>query len=270
MTTYGFIGAGNMASAIVKGMLAGGTSAEEIVVTDADEKARARLGDDAGVRVTDSNTSIVECSDVVVLAVKPHIIARVLEEVRDVLAEHAPLIVSIAAGTTLESLAAQSPDGARIVRVMPNVNAMVGHGMAAVTGNEKAGADEVAAIVEMFKQVGDAIELDESDFSAYTALGGSSPAYAFAFIDALARGGVAHGIPKALAVRIAAQALLGSAQMVLTGAEQGRTPADLVDMVSSPAGTTVAGTIAMEEAGFSAAVVKAVDAVVARDEALGA
>ncbi|MDO5701595.1 MAG: pyrroline-5-carboxylate reductase [Bowdeniella nasicola] len=269
MTTYGFIGAGNMASAIIYGMLASGTPAEHLVVTDASPEARTALADGAGVRCVESNISLVEVADVVVLAVKPHVVAPVLAEVGEAIAENDPLIVSIAAGTTLEALAEATPDKTRLVRVMPNVNAMVGHGMAAVCGNEHARAADVEQIVDLFRTVGDAIALEEADFSTYTALAGSSPAFVFSFIDALARGGVKNGIPKALAVRIAAQAVAGSARMVLDKADDGLSPADLVDMVSSPGGTTVAGTVAMEEAGFSPAVVRGVDAVIARDREMG-
>ncbi|OKL53108.1 pyrroline-5-carboxylate reductase [Bowdeniella nasicola] len=270
MTTYGFIGAGNMASAIIGGMLAGGVKSDDIVVTDASKDARGAVADKLGVRTMDSNISVAECADVVILAVKPHIIPLVLDEVSDVVAENDPLIVSIAAGIGLKAIGKLTPKGTRCVRVMPNVNAMVGSGMAAVTGNKHATDEDVTTVVDLFKQVGDAIELDESDFSAYTALAGSSPAFVFSFIDALARGGVKNGIPKKLAVRIAAQAVLGSAQMVLDKADDGLTPADLVDMVSSPGGTTVAGTVAMEKAGFTPAVVDGVDAVVAKDKELGA
>ncbi|WP_250506481.1 pyrroline-5-carboxylate reductase [Bowdeniella massiliensis] len=270
MTTYGFIGAGNMASAIISGMLDGGTKKSDVVVTDAAKDARAAIEKKTGVRTVDSNMSVVECSDVVILAVKPHIIPIVLDEISEAIAEHEPLVVSIAAGLGLAALEELTPKGTKIVRVMPNVNAMVGAGMAAVTGNDAARKKDVAEVVKIFSQVGEAIELEERDFSAYTALAGSSPAFVFSFIDALARGGVKNGIAKPLAVKIAAQAVLGSATMVLDKADEGLTPADLVDMVSSPGGTTVAGTVAMEKAGFTPAVVDGVDAVVTRDKELGA
>lgn len=267
--SYGFIGAGNMARAIIGGMCESGIAAGDITVTDAAAAAREAAAGELGVQVVDTNAAVVAGADTVVLAVKPHIIPVVLADIEQALSEHQPLVVSIAAGVTLAKLASLTPSGTRLVRVMPNVNAMVGAGMAAVCGNEETSDDDVRQVVELFQTVGDAIELPEGDFSAFTALAGSSPAYAFAFIDALARGGVKHGIAKKLAVRIAAQAVLGSAKMTLARAEKGDTPADLVDMVSSPGGTTVAGTVAMEDAGFSPAVVRAVDAVVAKDHELG-
>lgn len=162
------------------------------------------------------------------------------------------------------------PPGLAVIRVMPNVNAMVSAGMAAVCGNAHATADQVGLVVDLFRGVGQVIELPEKDFSTFTAVASSGPAFVFTFIEALARAALKHGVPKPLAVRIATQTVLGSAQLLLARAEDGVTPADLVDMVSSPGGTTVAGLVAAEEAGFSPAVVRAVEATIARDKELGA
>ncbi|MDO5727544.1 MAG: pyrroline-5-carboxylate reductase [Bowdeniella nasicola] len=268
--SYGFIGAGNMARAIIGGMIASGIAAAEIYVTDADQQARNAVADEYGVRLGETNADVASAADVVILAVKPHVIPAVLkdEAMRDALEKRDPLLVSIAAGVSVETLSRLVPPRIHLVRVMPNVNAMVGAGMAAVCGNKVATGDDIATVIELFETVGQAIELEEKDFAAFTALAGSAPAYVFGFIEALARGGVKHGIPKALAVKIATQTLLGSATMVQQRAAAGLTPADLIDMVSSPGGTTVAGTVAMEAAGFSPAVVCAVDAVVDKDREL--
>lgn len=268
MTTYGFIGAGNMATAIISGMVEAGTDPADIVISDAAAPARKAAAKATGVHAVETNDEVVAAADVLVLAVKPHIVPLVLPPLRAALEDHRPLVVCIAAGTTLDKLADLTPEGTRLVRVMPNVNAMVGAGMAAVCGNVHATKKDVQQVVELFETVGQATEMAEADFSAFTALAGSSPAFVFTFIDALARGGVANGIPKPQAVQIAAQAVLGSARMVLERADRGVTPADLVDMVSSPAGTTVAGTIAMEDAGFTPAVVRGVQAVVDRDQSM--
>ncbi|MEE6272751.1 pyrroline-5-carboxylate reductase [Georgenia wangjunii] len=269
----GFIGAGNMAGAIVRGITAAGVVAgDDVLVVDARPEASAALADATGARVPASAADLVAASDVVVLAVKPQVIPGVLAELGGALVARRPLLVSIAAGTSLAALAGMLPDGADlpVVRVMPNVNAMIGAGMAAVCGNAATSADDVERVRALFAAVGDAVVLAEADFSTYTAIAGSAPAFAFAFIDALARGAVKNGMPKALATRIAAQTLLGSARMVLERAEDGLTPADLVDMVSSPGGTTVAGTVAMDEAGFGPAVVRGVQATIDRDRELGA
>jgi len=270
MTTLGFIGAGNMAGAIVRGAVAAGADPKDLVLTDVNPDAAARLATELGVRAVASNLDVVELCDAVVLAVKPQVLSAVLAEVRESLAERRPLLVSIAAGQTLEKLGRMLPPGLAVIRVMPNVNAMVSAGMAAVCGNAHATADQVGLVVDLFRGVGQVIELPEKDFSTFTAVASSGPAFVFTFIEALARAALKHGVPKPLAVRIATQTVLGSAQLLLARTEDGVTPADLVDMVSSPGGTTVAGLVAAEEAGFSPAVVRAVEATIARDKELGA
>jgi pyrroline-5-carboxylate reductase len=267
----GFIGAGTMAGAIVRGVTAAGTvDAGDILLVDTRAEAAQSLAAETGAGVAGSPAELVAGSDVVVLAVKPQVLPAVLDGLRDDLAEHRPLLVSIAAGITLAALGERFPEGLPIVRVMPNVNAMIGAGMAAVCGNEHASEEQVHAVRDLFAAVGDAVVLAERDFSTYTAIAGSAPAFAFAFVDALARGAVKNGMPKALATRIAAQTVLGSARMVLERADDGVTPADLVDLVCSPGGTTIAGMCALDEAAFPAAVVRAVQATVDRDRELGA
>jgi pyrroline-5-carboxylate reductase len=151
--------------------------------------------------------------------------------------------------------------------VMPNVNAMVGAGMAAVCGNAAATEDQVDAVVGLFETVGSALVLPERLFPVYAAIAGSAPAYAALFVEALARAAVRNGMPKAQATRIAAQTMLGTARTLL---EKGVAPTQLADMVSSPGGTTVAGTVALEDAGFSAAVVRGIQAAVDRDGEIAA
>lgn len=270
MTSFGFIGAGNMAGAIVRGAVAAGSSPTDIVVTDVDPAAGERLAAELGVRVAASNQDVVETCDFVVLAVKPQVLPAVVGELREVFADNRPVVVSIAAGQTIARIEELLPPGLAVIRVMPNVNAMIGQGMAAVCGNARATEDQVARVVELFTAVGQAIELPEKHFSLFTALAGSGPAFTFSFIEALASAAVNHGLPKPLAVRVAAQTVLGSAGLVLDRAESGGTPATLRDMVSSPGGTTIAGLLAADDAGLSPAVVRAVDAAVARDRELGA
>ncbi|WP_324652971.1 pyrroline-5-carboxylate reductase [Georgenia sp. H159] len=269
--TIGFIGAGTMAGAIVRGATAAGVvPGGDVLLYDVAADAAQRLADDVGASVAPSAEAVVTGSDVVVLAVKPQVLPAVLGGLAATVVRRRPVLVSIAAGISLAALEERLPGGeVPVVRVMPNVNAMIGAGMAAVCGNEAASADDVARVVEIFAAVGEAVELPEKDFATYTAIAGSSPAFVFTFIDALARGAVRGGLPKALATRIAAQAVLGSARMVLERAADGVSPADLVDMVCSPGGTTIAGIVAMEESGFSPAIVRAVQAVADRDRELG-
>ena len=274
MTTYGFIGAGNMAGAIVDGLIASGHSGGT-TVWSAHDSASA-LAARTGVRLAPSAEELVGTSDVVILAVKPHVIPVVLAPLQDVLAARKPLVVSVAAGLTTTRLESLLPDGTRVVRAMPNMAAAVRESMTALTAGAAASEEDLELTASLMGRVGRTMVLDEKDFSAFTALAGSSPAFIFTFIEALARGGVDAGLPKARAVEIVTQALLGSASMVRREAERraedgtGRTLADLLDTACSPGGTTVAGLIAMEGAGFSPAVIEAVRAAIARDRALGA
>ena len=282
MTTFGFIGAGNMAGAIVRGAVeAGFTSGDDaatFLLTSAHESA-SRLAEELGderVEATDDAADLVSRSDVVVLGVKPYVIPEIAEELAEPLAEAEPLVVSLAAGVTLERLESLLPDGARVVRVMPNVAAAVGESMTALAAGTEARDEDLETARELMDAVGRTAVIAEKDFSAFIGLAGSSPAFVFAFIDALSRAGVLGGIPKAQAVELVAQAVAGSALTVQAEAAKraegmnGKTPADLVDAVCSPGGTTVAGVVAMERAGFSSAVIDAFNATVARDRELGA
>ncbi|MGP7960711.1 pyrroline-5-carboxylate reductase [Sanguibacter sp. A247] len=269
--TIGFIGAGTMASAIIAGVVERGiVSPEDVVVFDPQGAASAALAATLGVRVAESNELLIDAVDTVVLAIKPQVFGEVLPPLATALAENGTLVVSIAAGTSLariEELLGEHGAAQPVVRVMPNVNAQIGAGMAAVAGNASASAAQVAEVVELFRAVGDAIELPEASFSTFTAIAGSAPAYAFLFIDSLARGALKAGMPKALATRIAAQTVLGSARMILESEDH---PWTLIDKVCSPGGTTIAGLMALEDGGFTSTVVDSVSATIERDLELGA
>ena len=273
MTTYGFIGAGNMAGAIVRGAIAAGTDPASLLLTSAHDSA-ARLAEKTGARHEPDAEALAAACDVVVLAVKPRVIPAVAARIFDAVAAARPLIVSTAAGIDLARLESLLPEGARVVRAMPNMAAGVGQSMTALAAGAAAGESDLAAARALMDAVGRTMVIAEEDFPTFVGLAGSSPAFVFTFIDALARAGVLGGIPKAQAVEIAAQAVLGSARAVQVEAAAradggaGRTPADLVDAVCSPGGTTVAGLVAMERAGFSNAVIEAVRAVVAADREL--
>ncbi|MGO1317735.1 MAG: pyrroline-5-carboxylate reductase [Cellulomonadaceae bacterium] len=266
----GFIGFGNMSSAIVRGALTHGFLApQDVVVHDPDAARAHRAAEELGFTVADSNEDLVAQVDAVVLAIKPQVFAAALPPLAAVLAERGTLLVSIAAGTPLATIArllggtgAQQPT----VRVMPNVNATIGAAMSAVAGNDAASAEQVRFVLDLFGAVGRAIELPEDHFSTYTAIAGSAPAYAYLFIDALARGALRAGMPKALATEVAAQTVLGSAQMIL---ESDDAPWVLIDKVCSPGGTTIAGLMALEDGGFVSTVVDGVQATIDRDRELG-
>ena len=273
MTTYGFIGAGNMAGAIVRGAIAAGTDPASLLLTSAHDSA-ARLAEKTGARHEPDAEALAAACDVVVLAVKPRVVPAVTVRISDALAASRPLVVSIAAGIGLARLESLLPEGARVVRAMPNMAAGVGQSMTALAAGAAADESDLAAARALMDSVGRTVLIAEEDFPVFVGLAGSAPAFVFTFIDALARAGVLGGIPKARAVEIVAQTVLGSARAVQVEAAAradggaGRTPADLVDAVCSPGGTTVAGLVAMERAGFSSAVIEAVRAVVAADREL--
>lgn len=198
------------------------------------------------------------------VAVKPQYVASVLAEVRPVLAP-TTVVVSIAAGVTLDTLLACAGDGARVVRVMPNTPCLVGESAAAMCLGGAADADDAAAVRALFSAVGVVHTVDERLLSAVTGLSGSGPAYIFLMIEALADGGVRAGLPRDVAQALAAQTTLGAARMVL---ETGKHPGALKDMVTSPAGTTIAGVHELERAGARAAFINAVVAATARADEL--
>lgn len=282
MTVYGFIGAGSMAGAIVRGAVAAGLTrgqeAATVLVTSPHGSAAALAAALADPRVQPlaDASGLTRRSDVLVLAVKPHTVPDVLADLREALADARPLVVSLAAGLTLDRLAALLPEGSRLVRAMPNMAAAVGQSMTALAPGPQVTDGDMAAATTLMGAVGRTVVLPERLLPAFTAIAGSSPAFVLTFIDALARGGVEAGLPKAQAVEIATQAVLGSALTVqaetarAVAGQPARTPADLVDAVCSPGGTTVAGLVALERAGFSPAVVAGVEAVIARDADLGA
>jgi len=266
--TWGFIGAGNMAGAIIRGIVAVGHAAPaEILVHDVSQSALDALVAEVGVQAAASNTEVVERCSAVVLAVKPQVLRGVVDQIRDQVLVSSPLVVSIAAGTPLEVLESWlSPDVA-IVRAMPNLNVAVRCGMAAIAGNKAASAAQVAQVVGLFEAVGEAVVIPETMFRPFTAIAGSSPAWTFLYIDALARAAVAQGMPKAQALAVAAQAVRGSAALVAEGKAH---PWELIDQVCSPGGTTIAGLGVLEERGMAAALRDAVAATITRDQQISA
>jgi len=260
----GFIGVGNMAQAIIKGLLkAEFLPAQEIYIYNKTQEKAALFADETGVQVVSSLEEIAEVSDTLVLSVKPHIIEEVLAPISQQIASKNTLLLSIAAGKTLASIQEMASSASQpIIRVMPNVNVQIGLGASAVCGNANASSEQLNFALEMFASVGKSWLVEEKDFSAYIAMAGSSPAFTYLYIDSLARAGVKHGLSKEKALEYAAQATLGSAATILETKEN---PWALIDSVCSPGGTTVAGLLALEENAFLATVVKGVDATIAKD-----
>ena len=250
----GFIGTGNMASAIMGGIIKNNViPAEEIIGADLFAPGREKVKELYGINVTDSNKEVIEKSEVVIFSVKPQFYADVIQEVKD-LVRPEQLIITIAPGKTLAWLAEQFGKEVKIVRTMPNTPAMVGEGMTAVCPNEHLTEDEIAYVKSLLESFSRAEIVPERLMDVVTAVSGSSPAYVFMLIEAMADAAVSGGMPRKQAYQFAAQAVLGSAKMVL---DTGKHPGELKDMVCSPAGTTIEAVRTLEELGFRSSIIEA-------------
>lgn len=255
MTKLGFIGCGNMASAIIGGIIAKGLAAQQDVLASNHSQTSADAAhENLGIKTTTNNLEVVEWADVLFLSVKPQKYQVVIEQIRPVLKSD-QIVVTIAPGKTLSWLADRLGAQAKIVRTMPNTPALVGEGFTSYCANQNVSEDELAFVVRLLSSFGVALELDEPLIDAASAVGGSAPAFVYAFIEALADGGVSEGLPRAQAVQIAAQTVLGSAKMVL---DTGKHPGQLKDEVCSPAGSTIKGMESLEKDGFRGSVIGAV------------
>lgn len=252
----GFIGTGNMGASILRGVLRSGTAKpEDIYIFDADKAKADALVKETGVAAAASNSELVRNCDYIVLAVKPVYIGQVMEEIKDSFSSE-KVLVSIAVGISSDSLRAYLQKDSKIVRTMPNLPLMVGEGMTLISFDDNIGSEEKLFVKKLFEGSGIAEELEERLMSQVTALTGSSPAYVFVMLEAMADGAVSQGIPRKLAYRLAAQAVLGSAKMVL---ETGLHPAELKDQVCSPAGTTIEAVKTLERNGFRYSLMDAMD-----------
>ena len=262
----GVIGAGNLASAVISGSVASGKfKGEDFFLYDLFTEKLEENHKKHGTNIAVSATEAASNCDVVILAVKPKDFGALLESLSDVLKQNNPLILSVAAGLTIEYIASFLPYEAKIARIMTNINAAVGGAMTAYCPNDKVSKDEEAFLDTFCKSFGDAIKLDEQLFPQFSVLAGCVPAFAYKFIDELARAGVKIGVAKNVALRIAAQTVLGSAKAVL---QSDAHPYELIDRVCTPAGTTIDGISALMENGFENAVMKAVESSYNKDKAL--
>lgn len=263
--TFGFIGSGKMATALVQGAVQSGAIArEQIVVSDAYPNAAEKLAHDTGVVAAADNAEIAASAEVLVLCVKPNDALEALRALGGALA--GKLVISIVAGVPLALLQQAAGAEARIVRVMPNTPALIHKGAAAYALGDGATEADAAATERLFGAVGTVCRVKEALLDVVTGLSGSGPAYAYLAIEALADGGVLMGLPRELALPLAAQTLAGAAEMVL---RTGQHPAALRDQVTSPGGTTIAGIEALELGGARAAFIGAVRAATERARALG-
>lgn len=264
-STIAFVGAGNMAGALIRGLL--GTQKvrpEQIVASDPDEARLGVLASELGIRTTPSNPDALREADVVVLATKPQAFRLLLPDVEGALEPDA-LVISIAAGISTKLIEQQLPDGARVVRSMPNTPALVGMGATAITAGANASEADLELAEELFESVGIVVRVPERQLDAVTALSGSGPAYVFSMIEGLRDAAVREGLPEDVALELSAQTVLGAARLLVDG---GESPETLRDKVTSPGGTTRAGLDALETAGFADALGRAVRAATRRSEEL--
>jgi pyrroline-5-carboxylate reductase len=266
MKTIGFLGAGNMSGAIIKGLLhAKVFPADRILASDAKSERLAQLHAAHGIRTTTDNHALVKECDVLVLGVKPQVIDKVLTEVgTDVRADQ--LVISVAAGVPIDALEARLPAGSRVVRTMPNTPATVQAGATAIAGGAHAREEDIKTARELFEAVGRVVVLDEGLLDAVTGLSGSGPAYVMLIIEALADGGVKVGLHRDTALLLAAQTVFGSAQLLL---ETGEHPGRLKDMVTSPGGTAIAGLHTLESGALRKTLIDAVETASKRAAELG-
>jgi pyrroline-5-carboxylate reductase len=262
----GFLGAGRMATALAKGFIqAKLATADDIMASDPLEHARQDFARDVGAKATAFNPDVLKFATVVVLAVKPDHVSELLAEVKRHFTDN-HLLISIAAGVPIAKLEAGLGSDARIIRVMPNTPALVGASASAYALGKAAGAEDGQLALKLFSAVGVAYPVKESLLDAVTGLSGSGPAYAFVMIEALSDGGVAAGLPRDIATKLAAQTLLGSAKMVL---ETGLHPGALKDAVTSPGGTTIEGLHELERGGVRGSLISAVRAATEKSKKLG-
>ncbi len=250
----GFIGCGNMAKAIMKGIISTGiVEADHIYGSNATEAHAQAVHEEFGIHTSTINNNVVSNSDIIFLSVKPYqyqdVIAEIRDEVRD---DH--IIVTIAPGKTIAWLEEQFGKPTKLVRTAPNTPALVGAGLTAYCPNDLVTDEETAQIEQLLASFGSTLPLKESLLDATSALGGSTPAFVYMFIEALADAGVAEGLPRAQAYNIASQAVLGSAKMVL---ESGKHPGQLKDEVTSPSGSTIKGIEVLENGAFRGTVITA-------------
>lgn len=250
----GFIGSGNMGSAMIGGIISSGLcSKEQVIASDPYAPALERLATTYGIQTTTDNLAVVAFADIIFLAVKPYMYESVIEELRDEI-DDTKIVVAIAAGVTHEKLDTYFRKPVKIVRVMPNTPAMVLEAMSALSPNEQVTKEELSIIVSLFESFGKAEVVPESLIDTVVGVSGSSPAYVYMFIEAMADAAVADGMPRAQAYKFAAQSVLGAAKMVL---ETGKHPGELKDAVCSPGGTTIAAVAELENKGFRSAVISA-------------
>jgi len=261
----GFIGGGNMAEAFIKGLMNGGFPAGDILFSEPNEKRRQMMEERYGINCAANNADLVTASDIIVLATKPQILDKVLEDIVDVFNDE-KLLISILAGITTTRLETGLGGKSRVVRSMPNTPALAGQGAAALCPGKYVDEENRRIAQHLFETVGIALWVEEGQMDAVTGLSGSGPAFVYTFIEALTAGGVQEGLRLDIAHALAVQTVAGAALLVQTTGEH---PALLREKVCSPAGTTISAIRVLEERGLRAMMMEAVGAATARSRELG-
>ena len=261
----GLIGVGNMGTALLKGVLSSNTiDKEKTIIYDVREEVIKNCIQEFNVKAVSSNTELVQQVKFIIIAVKPQDIDSVLEEIGPKLSED-QILISIAAGVTLDYIKKFISKNIGLIRVMPNTPALVGEGASAIAHNKKITENDLKYVKKILNSVGKVVELEEKHIDAVTGLSGSGPAYVFVIIEALADGGVKMGLPRNIALKLASQTVLGSAKMVM---ETGMHPGELKDMVASPGGTTITALHEIEKGKLRATLISAVEAATLKSKSL--
>lgn len=260
-----FLGAGNMANAIIRGLIRAGLDRAKLTATCRRPERKAELERTHGIVVGSDNLEAARAAEVIVLSVKPQALDKLLVQIAPAI-DPGKLVISVAAGVPIAALERRLGEGARIIRTMPNTPCLVGLGATALSGGEHATPADLQLATAMFDSVGITTIVDESQLDAVTGLSGSGPAYIFLIIEALSDAGVKVGLPRHQALKLAAQTVLGSAQLLL---ETGAHPGHLKDQVTSPGGTAIAGLHTLEAGGLRTTLIDAVEAATERARQLG-
>lgn len=252
----GFIGCGNMAQSMIGGIISSNLVTSNNVITSNTSYERLEpVKNRYGIITTTNNKEVAQYADIIFLSVKPNKYETVINEIKDYVKDDA-IIISIAPGIDIKTIEATFGKKMKVIRTMPNTPALVGEGMSAICCNDMVSNEEIDIVVKIFESFGKAEIIDEKLMDVIPAISGSSPAYVYMFIEALAEGGVLRGLTWKKAYRLAAQAVLGAAKMVL---ETGEHPAELRDKVCSPGGTTIAAVYSLEKNNFKGTVIEAME-----------
>ena len=261
----GFIGAGNMASAMIGGMIRSKIMEPQNIIASAlTDSTLNKVKSNFNIETTKNSKELVKRCEVVVIAVKPNVYDSVLEEVKEYITNE-KIIITIAAGKTIKSVEDIIGSDKKIVRTMPNTPAFVNEAMSAICPNKNISKEELDKVIEIFSSFGKCEVIDENLIDAVIGVSGSSPAYVFMFIEALADGAVKNGMSRDKAYKFAAQSVMGAAKMVL---ESKKHPGELKDMVCSPGGTTIEAVSVLEEENMRSSVIKAVNAAVEKSKSM--